>query len=135
MGARSLNGPADPNHQKLCANLAYKCIAPNQSHDIRSGNPISSCHPLNWPKFAMRSRRYPEARISMKTAGWCTYLIPLLCRRVPTLFHSMWCNTNWGDLLQPAPLSIALLGSLMVISSSTSDFCPSLPFNIAETVY
>ncbi|KAF8548700.1 hypothetical protein OG21DRAFT_1516026 [Imleria badia] len=34
----------------------------------------------------------------------------------------MWCNTNWGDLLQPAPLSIALLGSLMVISSSTSDF-------------
>ncbi|KAF8137146.1 hypothetical protein EV363DRAFT_1534747 [Boletus edulis] len=34
----------------------------------------------------------------------------------------MWCNTNWGDLLQPAPLSIALLGSLMVIASSTNDF-------------
>ena len=40
----------------------------------------------------------------------------------------MWCNTNWGDLLQPAPLSIALLASLMIISSSTRDFCASLPF-------
>ncbi|KAI0683167.1 hypothetical protein BC835DRAFT_1473001 [Cytidiella melzeri] len=38
-------------------------------------------------------------------------------------FTSMWCNTNWGDLLQPAPLSIALLGSILVISSSTDDFC------------
>ncbi|KIJ62951.1 hypothetical protein HYDPIDRAFT_41638 [Hydnomerulius pinastri MD-312] len=35
---------------------------------------------------------------------------------------TMWCNANWGDLLQPAPLSIALLGSLMVIASSTDDF-------------
>ncbi|KAI0701085.1 hypothetical protein BC835DRAFT_1442546 [Cytidiella melzeri] len=35
---------------------------------------------------------------------------------------TMWCNTNWGDLLQPAPLSIALLGSLLVIASSTDDF-------------
>ncbi|KAI0804810.1 hypothetical protein BC629DRAFT_1580916 [Irpex lacteus] len=35
---------------------------------------------------------------------------------------TMWCNTNWGDLLQPAPLSIALLGSIMVISASTDDF-------------
>ncbi|KAI0339038.1 hypothetical protein BDW22DRAFT_1361941 [Trametopsis cervina] len=34
----------------------------------------------------------------------------------------MWCNTNWGDLLQPAPLSIALLGSIMIIASSTDDF-------------
>jgi len=34
----------------------------------------------------------------------------------------MWCNTNWGDLLQPAPLSIALLGSIMVLASSTEDF-------------
>ncbi|KAI0086014.1 hypothetical protein BDY19DRAFT_895518 [Irpex rosettiformis] len=36
---------------------------------------------------------------------------------------TMWCNTNWGDLLQPAPLSIALLGSIMVIAASTDDFC------------
>ncbi|KAF8647344.1 hypothetical protein AX16_006806 [Volvariella volvacea WC 439] len=35
---------------------------------------------------------------------------------------TMWCNTNWGDLLQPAPLSIALLGSVMIISASTDDF-------------
>ncbi|KAH7884865.1 hypothetical protein F5I97DRAFT_1511093 [Phlebopus sp. FC_14] len=35
---------------------------------------------------------------------------------------TMWCNANWGDLLQPAPLSIALLGSVMVIASSTDDF-------------
>ncbi|KAI0804789.1 hypothetical protein BC629DRAFT_1591020 [Irpex lacteus] len=35
---------------------------------------------------------------------------------------TMWCNANWGDLLQPAPLSIALLGSIMVISASTDDF-------------
>ncbi|KIO28092.1 hypothetical protein M407DRAFT_6970 [Tulasnella calospora MUT 4182] len=35
---------------------------------------------------------------------------------------TMWCNTNWGDLLQPAPLSIALLGSILVIASSTDDF-------------
>ncbi|KAK7054715.1 hypothetical protein VNI00_003178 [Paramarasmius palmivorus] len=35
---------------------------------------------------------------------------------------TMWCSTNWGDLLQPAPLSIALLGSIMIISASTDDF-------------
>ncbi|EIN05300.1 hypothetical protein PUNSTDRAFT_137982 [Punctularia strigosozonata HHB-11173 SS5] len=35
---------------------------------------------------------------------------------------NMWCNTNWGDLLQPAPLSISLLGSVMIIASSTDDF-------------
>ncbi|KAK7054713.1 hypothetical protein VNI00_003176 [Paramarasmius palmivorus] len=35
---------------------------------------------------------------------------------------TMWCSTNWGNLLQPAPLSIALLGSIMVISASTDDF-------------
>jgi hypothetical protein len=34
----------------------------------------------------------------------------------------MWCDTNWGDLLQPAPLSIALLGSVCVIATSTNDF-------------
>jgi hypothetical protein len=35
---------------------------------------------------------------------------------------SIWCNNNWGSLLQPAPLSIALLGSIMVLASSTDDF-------------
>lgn len=35
----------------------------------------------------------------------------------------MWCNTNWGQLLQPAPLSIALLGSVLIIAASTEDFC------------
>ncbi|KAK7016404.1 hypothetical protein VNI00_018913 [Paramarasmius palmivorus] len=35
---------------------------------------------------------------------------------------TMWCSSNWGDLLQPAPLSIALLGSIMVIAASTDDF-------------
>jgi hypothetical protein len=39
----------------------------------------------------------------------------------------MWCTHNWGELLQPAPLSIALLGSIMVLSASTEDFC-SLSF-------
>jgi hypothetical protein len=34
----------------------------------------------------------------------------------------MWCSTNWGDLLQPAPLAIALLGGVMLIASSTDDF-------------
>ena len=59
----------------------------------------------------------------MRTAGWCMYLDPLSRHRVLTSHHSMWCNTNWGDLLQPAPLSITLLGSLMIIASSTQDFC------------
>ncbi|KAG8922771.1 hypothetical protein FRC01_013622 [Tulasnella sp. 417] len=35
---------------------------------------------------------------------------------------TMWCNTNWGDLVQPAPLGLALLGSILVIASSTNDF-------------
>ncbi|KAJ6541350.1 hypothetical protein B0H19DRAFT_958626 [Mycena capillaripes] len=35
---------------------------------------------------------------------------------------TQWCSTNWGDLLQPAPLSIALLGSVLVIASSVDDF-------------
>jgi hypothetical protein len=35
---------------------------------------------------------------------------------------TMWCSSNWGELLQPAPLSIALLGSVMIIASSTKDF-------------
>ncbi|KAJ6462752.1 hypothetical protein C8R47DRAFT_1157968 [Mycena vitilis] len=33
-----------------------------------------------------------------------------------------WCATNWGELLQPAPLSIALLGGILIIASSTDDF-------------
>ncbi|KAF7340559.1 hypothetical protein MSAN_02127400 [Mycena sanguinolenta] len=33
-----------------------------------------------------------------------------------------WCSTNWGELLQPAPLSISLLGSVLIIASSTDDF-------------
>ncbi|KAJ7359545.1 hypothetical protein DFH08DRAFT_412424 [Mycena albidolilacea] len=35
---------------------------------------------------------------------------------------TQWCSSNWGDLLQPAPLSIALLGSILIIASSTDDF-------------
>ncbi|KAF8215430.1 hypothetical protein K438DRAFT_1801232, partial [Mycena galopus ATCC 62051] len=35
---------------------------------------------------------------------------------------TQWCSTNWGDLLQPAPLSISLLGSILIIASSTNDF-------------
>ncbi|KAJ7779494.1 hypothetical protein DFH07DRAFT_936282 [Mycena maculata] len=35
---------------------------------------------------------------------------------------AQWCTTNWGDLLQPAPLSISLLGSILIIASSTDDF-------------
>ncbi|KAF8175917.1 hypothetical protein K438DRAFT_1979424 [Mycena galopus ATCC 62051] len=35
---------------------------------------------------------------------------------------TQWCSTNWGDLLQPAPLSIALLGSILIIASSVDDF-------------
>ncbi|CCM02016.1 uncharacterized protein FIBRA_04092 [Fibroporia radiculosa] len=35
---------------------------------------------------------------------------------------NMWCNTNWGSLLQPAPLSIALLGSILILASGTKDF-------------
>ncbi|KAJ7261590.1 hypothetical protein C8J57DRAFT_1336592 [Mycena rebaudengoi] len=35
---------------------------------------------------------------------------------------TQWCSTNWGVLLQPAPLSISLLGSILIIASSTDDF-------------
>jgi hypothetical protein len=35
---------------------------------------------------------------------------------------STWTRMNFADLLQPAPLSIALLGSLCVLASSTQDF-------------
>jgi hypothetical protein len=34
----------------------------------------------------------------------------------------MWCDANFGELLQPASLSIALLGGVMVLASSTDDF-------------
>ncbi|KAJ7450631.1 hypothetical protein FB451DRAFT_1527301 [Mycena latifolia] len=53
---------------------------------------------------------------------------------------TQWCSTNWGDLLQPAPLSIALLGSILIIASSTDDFsldskapagCPPFPWKYA----
>ncbi|KAF8145208.1 hypothetical protein K438DRAFT_2028860 [Mycena galopus ATCC 62051] len=33
-----------------------------------------------------------------------------------------WCSTNWGVLLQPAPLSISVLGALLIVASSTDDF-------------
>ncbi|KAJ6541351.1 hypothetical protein B0H19DRAFT_958230 [Mycena capillaripes] len=47
---------------------------------------------------------------------------------------TQWCSTNWGDLLQPAPLSIALLGSILIIASSTDDFsaCSDL---LGATIY
>ncbi|KAF8131746.1 hypothetical protein K438DRAFT_1998837 [Mycena galopus ATCC 62051] len=35
---------------------------------------------------------------------------------------TQWFSTNWGDLLQPAPLSIALLGSILILASSVDDF-------------
>ena len=35
---------------------------------------------------------------------------------------TMWCSSNWAELLQPAPLSIALLGSVLCIASGTDDF-------------
>jgi hypothetical protein len=35
---------------------------------------------------------------------------------------TMWCSSNWAELLQPAPLSIALLGSVLCIASGTNDF-------------
>ncbi|KAJ7203378.1 hypothetical protein GGX14DRAFT_570255 [Mycena pura] len=53
---------------------------------------------------------------------------------------TQWCSTNWGDLLQPAPLSISLLGSILIIASSTDDFslnskappgCPPFKWNHA----
>ncbi len=58
--------------------------------------------------------------------GWMTFVAKIYCCcscSYGFLDCSMWCNANWGDLLQPAPLSIALLGSIMVISASTDDFC------------
>ncbi|SRR6266404_4691748 len=33
-----------------------------------------------------------------------------------------WYSTNWIEILQPAPLSIALLGSVLCIASSINDF-------------
>jgi hypothetical protein len=36
--------------------------------------------------------------------------------------YSQWCTTNWGELLQPAPLSLSLLGSILIVASSTNDF-------------
>lgn len=35
---------------------------------------------------------------------------------------TMWCSSNWAELLQPAPLSIALLGSVLCIASGANDF-------------
>ncbi len=35
---------------------------------------------------------------------------------------TMWYSTNWIEILQPAPLSIALLGSVLCIASGTNDF-------------
>ncbi|KAJ7342409.1 hypothetical protein DFH08DRAFT_963166 [Mycena albidolilacea] len=35
---------------------------------------------------------------------------------------TQWRSTHWGEILQPAPLSISLLGSILIISSSTDDF-------------
>ena len=35
---------------------------------------------------------------------------------------TMWSSSNWAELLQPAPLSIALLGSVLCIASGTNDF-------------
>lgn len=37
-------------------------------------------------------------------------------------FVHMWANTNWGELLQPAPLSISVIGSILVLAASTDDF-------------
>lgn len=119
-------GNGQPPHLRTKGSLTTRYSA-NQSHSIRSGESFSSCHPGSWSKHAMRSHRYPEAKMLTRTAGWCAYSHSRSCHNALTLFRSMWCNTNWGDLLQPAPLSIALLGSLMVIASSTNDFCPSLP--------
>ncbi|KAI0086008.1 hypothetical protein BDY19DRAFT_908542 [Irpex rosettiformis] len=44
---------------------------------------------------------------------------------------TMWNNANWRDLLQPAPSSIAHIGSMMVIAASIDDFSlvnDSLPY-------
>lgn len=35
---------------------------------------------------------------------------------------TMWCNSNWGELLQPAPLTVSLLGSIIILAASTTDF-------------
>lgn len=36
--------------------------------------------------------------------------------------YSQWCTTNWGELLQPGPLSLSLLDSILIVASSTNDF-------------
>ncbi|KAJ6528439.1 hypothetical protein B0H19DRAFT_1333826 [Mycena capillaripes] len=55
--------------------------------------------------------------------GWmtCVFLIRAAERPLIAGF-SLWCSTNWGALLQPAPLSISLLGSILILASSTADF-------------
>jgi len=35
---------------------------------------------------------------------------------------TMWCSSNWAELLQPTPLSIALLGAILCTASSVQDF-------------
>ncbi|ETW76330.1 hypothetical protein HETIRDRAFT_436435, partial [Heterobasidion irregulare TC 32-1] len=40
---------------------------------------------------------------------------------------TMWCSSNWAELLQPAPLSISLLGSVLCIASGTDDFSLQTP--------
>ncbi|KAJ7242721.1 hypothetical protein C8J57DRAFT_1526084 [Mycena rebaudengoi] len=37
-------------------------------------------------------------------------------------YMAFWCANNWGQLLQPAPLSISVLGSIIIVASSTTDF-------------
>ena len=54
----------------------------------------------------------------------CTYLHLWLCHDTLALLHS-----NPGGLFQSAPLSIILLGSLMVTASSTNDFCLFVPLS------
>ena len=44
------------------------------SHSVYSTESLLSCHPRSWSKYAMRFHRYPEARMSTRTAGWCAYL-------------------------------------------------------------
>ncbi|PVF99250.1 hypothetical protein CPB86DRAFT_299093 [Serendipita vermifera] len=35
---------------------------------------------------------------------------------------TMWCNTNWSDLVQAVPLLTALQGSMLVLASTLNDF-------------
>jgi hypothetical protein len=59
--------------------------------------------------------------------SWMTYVSLIRCMALTLsifLFFSfrMWNGTNWGDLLQPAPLALALLGTIMTVASSLDDF-------------